>query len=147
LGLAQIELGNDPIPACTADEIQSIANITAEFQERFAEVIDKSPDDLSELRLPLLDEVGGDALYLQVIWWADGAPELPHCALGVNVHRIYGHLFDQLRVTTLSVEFGLTLFTRDDVDLPVAGNDADHLREIEIEYDAINDVIAESIPG
>jgi len=140
IGLAQETTSNRQIDPCTNDELSRIAEITTDFRERYAEIGNLLPEEFTELRLPLLDEVGGDITSTQILWHAISEPEIPNCSMGIRIIHIYSRLIDEMSIAYLMVEFELSISSHDRLDLPMPLADihVEVMSEIAQRYEAIN---------
>lgn len=90
---------DEAIPPCDADDFAILSEIYAEYLETYL--------DLAEtLQTAGVGETLTDAHTMQLLWWLDVYPSLPHCAYALHFGHVTGRLIDEMLIALLLFDIG-----------------------------------------
>lgn len=109
---------NEPIPACTEDEMAVIAEIVPEYVRKFNDIVERAVVvpaqewwDFSDRVDVILGEMNGLRLT-----WRFVVDDLPRCAYAVELFQAGTLLFSELELEMWKAQAGLGLWHRSDIN-------------------------------
>ena len=90
----------ETIPSCTSADMVAMADLLPEYVNRYAELSTR----LQTAEVTDLDELLDSAHDLQVLWWAEGVPQMPRCALSIEATGKIGQLVDEMLISLLLLD-------------------------------------------